>query len=631
MTELDPQAQALARSRLYGLLARLLIRGVDELALAQLEQLGWASRPAEVGELLDELAAEHHATFAVGVFPYAGVFLDGSAQAGSYADEVMLRYARAGFTPLLDELPADHLGVELAFLAFVTGAEADAIADGREQLAAGLDRTLAEFLDVCVLGYLPALLTAAEELPNSGFWVVLLGEILALVAEHRARLPGAIEPVALRGLGELLDDPRTGLRRIAEQLLTPAASGVFLSRSDIAALARGRELPRGFGSRLLMLDNLLRSAVEYGELTPLLAALDDRLARRDHGLARLAVAYGLDLAVAPWRDALARSRALLRRVSASAHALQAQAASPMDIEAFYDDATNTLTYVVYDPESRDAVVIDPVLDYEPAGSEITYASVDRVSEFLRAKQLKLHLILETHAHADHLSGSQVLKRRFPGAQTGIGSKITVVQEIFKDVFDLPPEFPTDGRQFDRLLADDELVEAGTLRFTVIPTPGHTPACVTYKFGDALFTGDTMFMPDMGTGRCDFPAGSAEDLYESITQRIYTLPDETRIFVGHDYQPGGRPLAYETSVGAQKAGNKQLPAGRPRAEFVAFRTSRDATLSAPKLLFQSVQVNVDAGALPDPADNRTRYLKIPINAFRPQPEDPAAIVGELIKG
>lgn len=303
----------------------------------------------------------------------------------------------------------------------------------------------------------------------------------------------------------------------------------------------------------------------------------------------------------------------------------------MNIEAFYDDATSTLTYVVFDPESRDAVVIDPVLDYDPASSEVSHVSVDRVSVFLRKRELELRLILETHAHADHLSGSQVLKRRFPAAQTGIGAKITVVQAIFKDVFDLPAEFPTDGRQFDRLLHDGEIVEAGSLRFEVIATPGHTPGCVSYRFEDALFTGDAMFMPDMGTGRCDFPAGSAEDLYDSITQRIYTLPDETRIFVGHDYQPGGRELAYQTTVAEQKANNKQLPGDRARAEFVEFRTQRDAGLNAPKLLFQSVQVNVDAGALPDPASNQTRYLKIPINAFRPQPEDPSAIVGETIGG
>lgn len=323
-------------------------------------------------------------------------------------------------------------------------------------------------------------------------------------------------------------------------------------------------------------------------------------------------------------DALAATRATLDRLSA------------MQIEAFHDAATDTLTYVVYDPQSRAAVVIDPVLDYDPASSEITHESVDRVSIFLRKHGLEPQLILETHAHADHLSGSQVLKCRFPQAQLGVGARITIVQAIFKDVFDLPAEFPTDGRQFDRLLEDGEVVELDGLRFEVISTPGHTPACVSYLFraaqlgvADALFSGDSIFMPDMGTGRCDFPAGSAEDLYRSITERIYTLPDETRIFVGHDYQPGGRALAYETTVAEQKAHNVQLPAGRPREEFVEFRTSRDASLSTPTLLFQSVQVNVDAGSLPDPADNKQRYLKIPINVFRPQPEDPAAIVGEPI--
>jgi glyoxylase-like metal-dependent hydrolase (beta-lactamase superfamily II) len=303
--------------------------------------------------------------------------------------------------------------------------------------------------------------------------------------------------------------------------------------------------------------------------------------------------------------------------------------APMQIQAFYDEQTSTLTYVVFDPTSRDAVVIDPVLDYDPAGSVVSHASVDRIVAFLDEHQLALRMILETHAHADHLSGSQVLKRRFPTAQTAIGAKITIVQATFKKVFDLPSDFPTDGRQFDRLLADREIVEAGALRFEVISTPGHTPACVCFKFEDALFTGDAMFMPDSGTGRCDFPAGSAADLYDSITTRIYTLPDDTRVFVGHDYQPGGRPLAYETTVGEQKAHNIQLPASRSREAFIEFRTKRDAGLSAPKLLFQSVQVNVDAGALPCPAANETRYLKIPINAFRPEPEPPGAISGETV--
>lgn len=290
----------------------------------------------------------------------------------------------------------------------------------------------------------------------------------------------------------------------------------------------------------------------------------------------------------------------------------------MNIEAFFDGGTYTLTYVVYDEETGDAVVIDPVLDYDAAASKVTYDSVDRVDEFLKAKKLQLHMVLETHAHADHLSGAQVLKDRHPGAITAVGRRITEVQATFKDVFNLPADFPTDGRQFDRLLDDGEQVEVGSLKFGVIFTPGHTPACASYLFEDALFTGDSMFMPDFGTGRCDFPAGSAEELYDSIVNKLYALPDETRVFVGHDYQPGGRELKYQTTIAEQKAANVQLPAGRSREEFVEFRTTRDKKLNAPKLLFQSVQVNVDAGALPDPADNEVRYLKIPINAFRPTP-------------
>lgn len=289
----------------------------------------------------------------------------------------------------------------------------------------------------------------------------------------------------------------------------------------------------------------------------------------------------------------------------------------MEVKAFYDPRTNTLTYVVWDPATRDGVVIDPVLDYDPQASKTWTESVDVVLEFLAANDVRLHYVLETHAHADHLSGSQAIKARYPEAQLAVGERITVVQEVFKGVFDLPEDFPTDGRQFDRLLRDGEVVEAGSLRFEVMFTPGHTPACATYRFGDVLFTGDALFMPDSGTGRCDFPAGSAEELYDSI-QRVYAFPDETRIFVGHDYQPGGRALRYETTVGEQKANNVQLPASRSRAEFVRFRTQRDATLAAPKLLFQSVQVNVDAGALPKPSENQVRYLRIPINVFRPEP-------------
>ncbi len=300
----------------------------------------------------------------------------------------------------------------------------------------------------------------------------------------------------------------------------------------------------------------------------------------------------------------------------------------MNIEPFYDERTHTMTYVVYDEVTKDAVVIDPVLDYEPIGSKVSTESVDRVSEFLRGKHLTLHFVLETHAHADHLSGSQLLKSRFPSARLAIGRRITDVQSVFKGVFDLPDDFPTDGRQFDRLLEDGEVVEGGSLRIEVMFTPGHTPACVTYRAEDAIFTGDALFMPDMGTGRCDFPAGSARDLYHSITRRIYTLPDATRLFVGHDYQPGGRDLAYQTTVGEQKKSNVQLPESRSEEDFVRFRSERDSGLEAPRLLFQSVQVNVDAGALPRPAKNEIRYLRIPINAFRP--EEPGTVLEDSLR-
>ncbi len=292
----------------------------------------------------------------------------------------------------------------------------------------------------------------------------------------------------------------------------------------------------------------------------------------------------------------------------------------MDIQHFYDPRTNTLTYVVFDPASRDAVVIDPVLDFDPASGRIWTESASAVIAFIRESSLRLRYVLETHAHADHLSGSAIFKREFPDAKLAIGARITEVQKVFRTVFDLPADFPTDGRQFDRLLDDGEILQAGTLAFEVLFTPGHTPACASYRVGDALFTGDALFMPDGGTGRCDFPGGSASALYRSVQGRLYALPDETRVFVGHDYQPGGRPLQFETTIGAQKRENIQLRAETPEAEYVALRTTRDATLSAPKLLFQSVQVNVDAGALPAPGSTGVRYLKIPLNAFRATRDD-----------
>lgn len=287
----------------------------------------------------------------------------------------------------------------------------------------------------------------------------------------------------------------------------------------------------------------------------------------------------------------------------------------MNIQAFYDDRTSTISYVVYDSDSKDAIVIDPVLDYDPVGSKIWTESVEEIGDFIEKHDLNVHYILETHAHADHLSGSQELKIRFPDADVAIGERITVVQEAFKGIFDLPADFPTDGRQFDRLLKDGEKFQAGTLTIEVMFTPGHTPACTSFKVDDAVFTGDALFMPDGGTGRCDFPAGNAMDMYKSVHETLYSLPDETRVFVGHDYQPDGREPQWESTIAEQKASNIQLKADTTIEQFVEFRTKRDKGLDAPRLLFQSVQVNVDAGKLPEKQGNDRQYLKIPLNVFR----------------
>lgn len=287
----------------------------------------------------------------------------------------------------------------------------------------------------------------------------------------------------------------------------------------------------------------------------------------------------------------------------------------MRIHSFFDPATFTLTYVVYDPDSRDAVVIDPVLDFDPLSAQTSLASVQRVSAFVSEQQLKLRHVLETHAHADHLTGAQYLKRRFD-ASVVIGARITEVQATFKQVFDLPAIFSVDGRQFDCLLTDGQGLHAGTLHIEAIGTPGHTPACLTYKIGDALFTGDALFIEDYGTGRCDFPRGSAEELFDSVHDKLYRQPEHLRVFVGHDYQPGGRPLRYETTIGISKRQNVQLRTETTREQFVSLRTARDKTLTAPRLLFPSVQVNIDAGRLPPAHENGTRYLQIPLNLKQP---------------
>lgn len=280
------------------------------------------------------------------------------------------------------------------------------------------------------------------------------------------------------------------------------------------------------------------------------------------------------------------------------------------VKAFFDEPTSTLTYLVYDSVSKDAILIDPVLNFNPNSGKVSFESLDKVESYIKEEGLRLRYSLETHAHADHLSGALFLKKRFPGIKVGVGKNITLVQKHFKEVFNLK-ELKTDGSQFDLLLEDGQVIEAGSLSLKVIFTPGHTPACSSYLVGDALFTGDTLFMPDFGTARVDFPDGSAHKLYDSIQNKIYVLPDDTRVFVGHDYMPGGRELKYETTIGEQKEANVQISKNVSEQEYTKFRSERDSKLDAPRLLLPSIQVNIDAGRLPSSEDNGTKYLKLPL--------------------
>jgi glyoxylase-like metal-dependent hydrolase (beta-lactamase superfamily II) len=282
----------------------------------------------------------------------------------------------------------------------------------------------------------------------------------------------------------------------------------------------------------------------------------------------------------------------------------------MNIQHFFDPDTYTLTYVVSDEKTKDSVIIDPVLDFDPASGKVNKGSMEKVINFVKEHGLTVKGILETHAHADHLSSSQYLKEQFPNAILAISEKIKVVQEVFKSLLNLDYQ-KSDGSQFDKLLKDNEIVSFGSLQMKAIPTPGHTPACMSFLFGDALFTGDALFMPDYGTGRCDFPKGSARDLYQSIIKHIYSLPDRTRIFVGHDYSPNGRDMKFETTVGESKKENIQLKADTLESDFVTFREARDKTLKAPRLLFPSLQVNINGGSLPPTEENGKSYLKIPL--------------------
>ncbi len=283
------------------------------------------------------------------------------------------------------------------------------------------------------------------------------------------------------------------------------------------------------------------------------------------------------------------------------------------VTAFFDLATYTYSYVVRDPESQSCAIIDSVLDYDPASGRTNTDSAEKIVAFVREQQLTVEWLLETHVHADHLSAAPYLKQQLSGT-LAIGAEITAVQKVFSKLFNVEPQFATDGSQFDRLLKDGETLQVGGLTVQVMHTPGHTPACLSYVIGDAVFVGDTLFMPDYGTARCDFPGGDAHTLYHSI-QRLFTLPDSMRMFMCHDYKaPEREEYCNETTVAAERLHNIHVREGISAEEFVAMRSARDATLSMPTLILPSVQINMRAGELPPAEDNGVRYLKIPLNAL-----------------
>ena len=282
------------------------------------------------------------------------------------------------------------------------------------------------------------------------------------------------------------------------------------------------------------------------------------------------------------------------------------------VQPFFDPATWTITYVVYDQPGSACAIIDPVLDYDPKSGRTSTGSADKVVAFVRSQRLRVEWILETHAHADHLTAAPYLRREL-GGQIAIGNNITQVQGIFKKVFNLEPEFRLDGSQFDRLLADGETVAIGSLEVQALAVPGHTPGCMAYRVGDAVFVGDTLFMPDVGTARCDFPGGNAATLYGSVL-RLLALAPATRLFVCHDYPPGGREPQWESTVADQRARNIHIHDGVTEQQFVAMRTARDATLQMPNLILPSIQVNIRAGQMPPVEANGTAYLKIPLNTL-----------------
>jgi glyoxylase-like metal-dependent hydrolase (beta-lactamase superfamily II) len=282
------------------------------------------------------------------------------------------------------------------------------------------------------------------------------------------------------------------------------------------------------------------------------------------------------------------------------------------IEAFFDPDTETISYVVFDEAGGHAAIIDPVLDYDPKSGRTHTRQLDRIAAFIQQHRLSVDWILETHAHADHLSAAYQLQQRF-GGKIAIGDAIGEVQHIFKKTFNLDPAFPEDGRPFDHLFAAGESFAIGRLQASVLSVPGHTPADIAYQIGDAVFVGDTLFMPDVGTARCDFPGGNANTLFHSIST-LLAMPAATRLFMCHDYAPTTREPQWETTVAAQRAENIHIHSGVTEAAFVAMRNARDATLEMPRLILPAIQVNIRAGQLPAPESNGVSYLKIPVNAL-----------------
>lgn len=282
------------------------------------------------------------------------------------------------------------------------------------------------------------------------------------------------------------------------------------------------------------------------------------------------------------------------------------------VHGIFDPATWTVTYVVYDQPGGAAAIIDSVLDYDPKSGRTRTTSAEKVVSFVREQRLTVKWILETHAHADHLSAAPWLRKQL-GGQIAIGGNIRTVQGVFKRIFNLEDEFQPNGSQFDHLFDDGERFAMGALEGEIMSVPGHTPACVAYKIGDAVFVGDTLFMPDVGTARCDFPGGDAPTLYRSV-RKLLSLPPDTRLFMCHDYPPNGRPVAFECTVADQRARNIHVNDSVSEADFVAMRTRRDATLDMPVLILPAVQINIRAGELPPAESNGVSYVKIPLNAL-----------------